>query len=438
MTEQTGADQALVAVLKDIAAREDGAILSSRRRLIGLLRDKLPEETRAIRMALTAYDAGVPARLRAHASLGDVEVAQESHRLSNDTGLSDNFARSAVVAWAQALTGYQPQEATAAPIPAAPAVQAQPAVQPVAPVQPPPQPVQPLPPPPAAPVQPPSQPLPPPPVQPLSAPSVQPVQPLPGGGAPPVQAYTGAYPGGAPLPPPDSLAAQSLPPSGAGKVIKFAALAFIGVGILAVAGLATGVLRPGQFLRVAGNSPPAAPPSAPATPRPSTSGPATTGPATPAPATPVAPKRQTASDGTTLIGGGRYPTIQARQEAGNILTFKFATEDGGGDTSYAAAIRYQGTDGGTGAIVANHNGQTASTGNVPLRRWVGGTDQSVIVSGNLANNTGAKSICVFASLSKNTSVPEPAPGKSFCAYSVKPDGQCDIDSKKSFGCATLK
>jgi hypothetical protein len=426
MTEQTGADQALVAVLKDIAAREGGAILSNRRRLIGLLRDKLPEETRAIRMALTAYDAGVPARLRAHPSLGDVEVAQESHRVSNDTGLSDSFARSAVVAWAQALTDYTPQEATAspapapaAPIPPAPSVQAQPAVQPLPPQMPPA--VQPVP---VAPVQPLPQsvpPLPPPPVQSLGAPSVQP---LPGAGAPPppVQPYTGAYPGGGPLPP-NSLPAQSLAPSAAGKMIKFAALAVIGVGVLAVAGLASGVLQPGQFFRMAGNSPPASPRSTPPT---------------SAPATPAAPKRTTVADGTALIGGGRYPTIQTQHEAGNILTFKFATEDGG-DTSYAAAIRYQGTDGGTGAIVAVRNGQTASTGNVPLRRWLSGTDQSVVVSGNLANNTGnVRSACVFATLSKNTSVPETAPGKSFCAYGVKPDGQCDIEASKSLGCATLK
>lgn len=425
MTEQTRTNPALVAVLKEIVAREDGAILSNRRRLIGLLRDKLPEETRAIRMALTAYDAGVPARLRAHPSLGDVEVAQESHRLSNDTGLSDSFARSAVVAWAQALTDYTPQEATASsapatPIPVAPLppVQAQPALQPLPPQTP--AAVQPVP---VVPVQPvpqsmPPLPMPPPSVQPLpAAPSLRP---LPGAGGPPpppVQPYTGAHPGGGPLPPAD-LAAQSLPPSRRGKALKFAALAFVSVGILAVVGLVTGIIQPRQGFGVS---------ESPA------SGPSTSGPSTPA-----APQRQTTSDGTMLIGGGRYPTIQTQHEAGNILTFKFATADGGG-TSYAAAIHYQGTDGGTGAIVAVHDGQTASTGNVPLQRWVKGSDQNVVVSGRLTNNAGnVTPVCVFATLSANTQVPEIAPGKSFCAYKVNPDGQCAISNADYLGCANLK
>lgn len=106
------------ALLADIAQRDNGALLGNRRRLLGLLRDRMPVETLIVRLLMAAFDAGVPARLRSAGQLSDLQIDQEIQHLIAETGASPEFARDAVLAWARAIADYADAATGPAPAPA--------------------------------------------------------------------------------------------------------------------------------------------------------------------------------------------------------------------------------------------------------------------------------------------------------------------------------
>lgn len=140
----------LLPALDRIVARHGSAILAERRRLVGLLRDHAPADLPAIRMFMTAFDAGVPTRLAAAGpAVGEAEVARESEALVAAVGCQAELARRAVGTWARVLSRPR-AEAPPAPMPLPqgvpapvrplpgilPAIQQLPAAQAMPPVQP--------------------------------------------------------------------------------------------------------------------------------------------------------------------------------------------------------------------------------------------------------------------------------------------------------------
>ena len=99
------ASSTLPAVLAGLMRERGPGLLGERRRLLGLLRDRLPGDVRAIRILMMAFDGGVPGRL-AGTEPSSLDIGREGGVLSNETGLGLEVARQAVETWAVALCGY--------------------------------------------------------------------------------------------------------------------------------------------------------------------------------------------------------------------------------------------------------------------------------------------------------------------------------------------
>lgn len=98
----------LAPVLAGLLRREGIGLLERRARLNGLLRDYAPTAMRDIRLLLTAYDAGTPARLEASGEpLAAAPLATESERLADEFGCAPPLARHAVETWARALASFR-------------------------------------------------------------------------------------------------------------------------------------------------------------------------------------------------------------------------------------------------------------------------------------------------------------------------------------------
>jgi hypothetical protein len=357
MSSQQVIGSDVIGVLKDIAARENGAVLGNRRRLFGLLRDKLPSEVRTIQFLMTAFDEGVPARLRANSSLGDAALAQEVTRVASNTGMAPEFAEAAVTAWAQAIAGYAPAAPAAAsdwiePVQAAPARTA--AVQPA--------PVAPLP--------------------------VQPAAPSPAGAS-------GTSP----------VLVKRSPWVRIGNIVRITAAVIIMLGAILKLATSFGLLH-------------------------SDDGSSSTG----------GGGAETTADGVPIIGGSKMPVITTQRlgSGGEIMSFDFAIKQGSDVISYSVAMRFQGAQSGTGAVVATKDGKSANSGNVALTRTVNGDKtQSVQLVGRFAENPiNATPVCVTETLGPNLARPEVQSGKPFCAAKVSSSGSCEPSDK--LGCAYLQ
>jgi hypothetical protein len=357
MSSQQVIGSDVIGVLKDIAARENGAVLGNRRRLFGLLRDKLPSEARTIQFLMTAFDEGVPARLRANSSLGDAALAQEVTRVAGNTGMAPEFAEAAVTAWAQAIAGYAP------PAPAAASDWIDP--QPVA----------------AAParteaVQPPVAPLP---VHPAVSPSSGTA------GTPPV------------------LVKRS-PWARIGNIVRITAAVIIMLGGIAKLASSFGLFHSDDGSTSSGAG------------------------------------AETTADGVPIIGGSKMPVITTQRlgSGGEIMSFDFAIKQGADVVSYSVAMRFQGPQSGTGAVVATKDGKSANSGNVALTRTVNGDKtQSVQLVGRFAENPiNATPVCVVETLGPNLARPEVQSGKPFCAAKISASGSCEPSDK--LGCAYLQ
>lgn len=98
----------LAPVVAGLLRREGIGLLERRARLNGLLRDYAPNAMRDIRLLLTAYDAGTPARLQASGEpLAAAALAIETDRMVNEFGCAAPLARNAVETWARALVGFR-------------------------------------------------------------------------------------------------------------------------------------------------------------------------------------------------------------------------------------------------------------------------------------------------------------------------------------------
>jgi hypothetical protein len=112
----------MAAILGRILQRHGVAVLEDRRRTLGLLRDHAPNETRAVRLLMSAYDMDVPKHLAAESGApAQFKIEQEVNSLIADSGLQADLARWAVNVWSAALAGAAPggAEPAAAVAPAA-------------------------------------------------------------------------------------------------------------------------------------------------------------------------------------------------------------------------------------------------------------------------------------------------------------------------------
>lgn len=96
-----------LAAILDAILREHGTdILEERSRLAELLRQRAPHDPRAVHLLMTAYDAGVPGRLKeAGAPVSDFKIGQETAQIVDHFGSSPEPARAAVETWAKVLAG---------------------------------------------------------------------------------------------------------------------------------------------------------------------------------------------------------------------------------------------------------------------------------------------------------------------------------------------
>ena len=94
----------LAEVLAEIRPRFGAAGFSDRRRVIGLLADKVPDAKREIRVVGTAIDEGIPAALaRTERQLVGVEMDRLANGLEASTGLRLDIARQVVRSFAFAM-----------------------------------------------------------------------------------------------------------------------------------------------------------------------------------------------------------------------------------------------------------------------------------------------------------------------------------------------
>jgi hypothetical protein len=92
-----------------ILTRHGREVLEDRRRVLGLLRDHAPGETRAVRLLMSAYDLDVPKHLAAESGTpNQFKIEHEVNALVADTGLQADLARWAVEVWSAALSGSVP------------------------------------------------------------------------------------------------------------------------------------------------------------------------------------------------------------------------------------------------------------------------------------------------------------------------------------------
>lgn len=98
----------LAPVLAGLLRRDGIGLLRQRARLAGLLRDYAPGAIRDIRLLLTAYDAGAPARLESLADPVDARmIAAEADRLVAEFGCARLLALNAVETWGRALASLR-------------------------------------------------------------------------------------------------------------------------------------------------------------------------------------------------------------------------------------------------------------------------------------------------------------------------------------------
>lgn len=94
----------LAPLIERLVRRRGVEILGDRARLQGLLRDYAPEAVAEIRLLLTAFDAGVVARLRsAERPLGPEVLDREAQAIAHGCDGRGDLAHRAVATWAHAL-----------------------------------------------------------------------------------------------------------------------------------------------------------------------------------------------------------------------------------------------------------------------------------------------------------------------------------------------
>ncbi|HEX8661881.1 MAG TPA: rhodanese-like domain-containing protein [Brevundimonas sp.] len=124
MTSGVQAFDRLAAALQEIRPRFGAGAFADRRRVIGLLADKVPDAKREIRVVGTAIDEGIPAALaRTERHLIGVEMDRLANGLEASTGLRLDIARQVTRAFAFAMDlGPLPSiyEAAGTPAPVAP------------------------------------------------------------------------------------------------------------------------------------------------------------------------------------------------------------------------------------------------------------------------------------------------------------------------------
>jgi hypothetical protein len=116
----------LAAVMAEARPRFGAAGLTEKRRVIGLLSDKVPDAKREIRAIGVAIDEGVPAVLaRTERHMLGVEMDRLANALSDETGIRIELARQVVRAFAFALDMGPPpsiyEAGAPAPVPRVPA-----------------------------------------------------------------------------------------------------------------------------------------------------------------------------------------------------------------------------------------------------------------------------------------------------------------------------
>lgn len=83
-----------------ILIKENLSCLQSRSRLTAILRDMYPTEKLLVNIAITAYDAGIPARLFNMVELDTVQMASLVRILTDQYGLQEKYAVKAILMWA--------------------------------------------------------------------------------------------------------------------------------------------------------------------------------------------------------------------------------------------------------------------------------------------------------------------------------------------------
>lgn len=323
----TTAGATLVDVLADLLRSRRDELLSNRRRLLGLLRDKAPAEQRATRLLMLAFDQGVPVRL-AGATISADEIDREGARVAAETGVAPELAREAVLTWVRALG--RPSQAE------------RPAVEPVS--------VQPLPEAPRS-------------VQPI------PVSPIPV----------------SPLPTPPSI--QSIPSSaapqgeqGAPRASALSVLAgILGVPtnswakILVAVAIGVGVIS--QFASKGSDT------QAPSSEAPQQTPASPSAPAA-APRTPEGVPLVTTSEPIPTFNATRF-----KDGNPNSLNFQFGVRVGAKAMLYQVGVVFdRNSEAGRGIVNANADGKLVTTGAVPARRPTGQGGRVVVMKGAFQHN----------------------------------------------------
>ncbi|WP_375460419.1 hypothetical protein [uncultured Enterovirga sp.] len=436
----------LSTILADIL-REDGTgILEERSRLLETLRDRAPHDPRGVHLLITAFDAGVPTRLRDGGPASDFKIGQETAQIVDNFGSSPEPARAAVETWAKVMAGATSMPARPAPasfadpLPATasgtasrsdlvePAEQTGPtSVQPAPDAQPVPA-IEPIGA--AAAAMPPARP------KPLPLPQNGgpfPVRPLPLPGAPnpiPVRPLP-ATPGGVkPLPLLGTQATAPAPPQRWGVIVPV--VLAVGAGAIWASGYFDGqpprTAAPKQGDRAPTSGPQRGPGPAPA----SDPGPSP-GPRTQAGSSVTDEGVQIAEIEKLLP----FPA-QAIDGAPNSLIFTFGLKSGSGTFTYQAAVGFESSNtSGQGLIKAVKRGREATTGEVPVTRitqpdgYVGFTMAGIL----RGEAIGAPSICVSALVGKSPDRFDVAAGQAgFCAFNVTAGGIC---GETKLGCGDL-
>ncbi|MDB5590164.1 hypothetical protein, partial [Enterovirga sp.] len=97
-------DHDLAATLLAIIRERGTDVLEQRSVLLSELRARAPQALRGVHLLMTAFDAGVPARLReSGAPFTDFKIGQETAQMVDHFGSSPEPAREAVQTWARAV-----------------------------------------------------------------------------------------------------------------------------------------------------------------------------------------------------------------------------------------------------------------------------------------------------------------------------------------------
>jgi hypothetical protein len=416
-------------VLSAIVNSRGPRILEDRRRLLGLLRDKAPGESRGTRILMSAFDEGIPSRLNRE-TVSEIDIGREASHLTSEVGIAPELARDAVLAWARALTGYE-----SAPVSSGDgSLNAPQLVQPVPPQLPPVQPlptqatsVQPLP----IPTQPVSvQPLPPQSSsQPASVPplpaQVAMIQPLPSEPAS-VQPLPAQPASVQPLPV-QPLPLQSSPPQASAQPAAAAAakpwmnkwnVLRIIFGVIIMMG---GFTKLYDVFVSSSTGPSTEQQQAPA--QPSTASPQVT---------------QTPEGLSVLSKQAPFASFQIARVNNdpNSITFNFGVPIGNQAVSYQMIAVFNKTQThGQGLIAAFRNQQTASSGAIGADRLVSDKKQTyVAVHGLMTTNPiGAPGICVLVTIAPTQGRIDLSDSSEAMVFGVDAKGDCDTDAVYGYG-----